>query len=142
MRFLMLMIPAVYQNTGGPKPGPDFAPPAEMVEKMMKFNEKLANAEALIALDGLTPDSMGCRVKFPDGKPTVIDGPFTESKEIIGGYWILRADSKEQVIEWAKECPVMEGDMIEIRQIFEMSDFPEDVQRAADNPVVKAAVEA
>lgn len=141
MRFLMLMIPAVYQNNGGEKPGPGFAPPADMVEKMMAFNERLAQAGALIALDGLQPDTLGARVTYAGGTPKVTDGPFTESKEIVGGYWIIREESLEKAIQWAKEVPALEGDMVEVRQIFEMSEFPEDVQKAAENyPSVKAAV--
>jgi hypothetical protein len=140
MRFMMIMIPQVYQP--GNKVEPDFAPKAEMVEKMMKYNEELAKAGALLALDGLHPISAGARVAFSGGKPKVTDGPFVESKEVIGGFWVIQAKSKQEAIEWAKRIPAEDGDTIEIRQIFEMSDFPEDVQKAADNhPAVRAAVE-
>jgi hypothetical protein len=107
---------------------------------MMKFNEELAKAGALIALDGLHPSSKGARIAFAGGKPKVTDGPFTEAKEVIGGYWMIQAKSKEEAVNWAKRCPAADGDVIEIRQVFEMSDFPPDVQRAADNPTVRAEV--
>jgi hypothetical protein len=138
MRFMMMMIPKVYQSKNVPA---DFAPPADAVEKMMKYNEELAKAGALIALDGLHPIANGFRVSFGGGKPNVTDGPFAETKEVIGGYWMINVESKEKAIEWAKKIPADPGDVIEVRQVFEMEDFPEDVQRAADNPTVNAAVE-
>ena len=143
MKFMMMMIPRVYQpNTpAAEKAGEGFAPPADAVEKMMKFNEELTRAGALIALDGLHPAAKGARVAFSGGKPKVTDGPFIESKEVIGGYWIIQAKSKEEAVEWARRCPAANGDVIEIRQVFEMSDFPADVQKAADNPTVRAQVE-
>ena len=143
MKFMMMMIPRVYQpNTpAAEKAGEGFAPPADAVEKMMKFNEELTRAGALIALDGLHPAAKGARVAFSGGKPKVTDGPFIESKEVIGGYWIIQAKSKEEAVEWARRCPAADGDVIEIRQVFEMSDFPADVQKAADNPTVRAQVE-
>jgi len=143
MRFMMMMIPRVYQPDAPPgeKAGEGFAPPAEAVAKMMKFNEELANAGALIALDGLHPSSKGARVAFAGGKPKVTDGPFTEAKEVIGGYWMIQAKSKEEAVEWAKRCPASDGDVIEVRQVFEMADFPPDVRKAADNPTVRARIE-
>lgn len=143
MRFMMFMIPRVYQpdTPPGQRAGEGFAPPAEAVAKMMKFNEELAKAGALIALDGLHPSSKGARVTFKGGKPTVTDGPFIEAKEVIGGYWMIQVKSKEEAIEWAKRCPASDGDVIEIRQVFEMSDFPSDVQKAADNPTVRSQLE-
>jgi|SRR5690625_306607 len=142
MKFMMFMIPNVYQpNTPeGEEAGDEFAPPADDVEKMMKFNEELAQSGALISLDGLHPPTRGARVSFREDSPTVTDGPFAEVKEVIGGYWIIDVKSKEEAIEWAKKCPVAKGDVIEIRQIFQEEDFPEDVKRAADNPAVKEAV--
>lgn len=139
MRFIMFMIPDVYQ--GGKKLPPNFAPPADAVEQMMKYNERLAKAGALIALDGLHPIDKGARVSFAKGKPAVTDGPFIESKEVFGGYWIIKAKSKEEAVQWAKEVPAEPGDTIEIRQIFDMEDFPADVQKAADNAAVNAALE-
>ena len=115
-------------------------PDAKMVEEMMIYNEKLAKAGALIALDGLHPTSKGARIQFTGGKTTVTDGPFAESKEIIGGYWIINVKSKQEAIDWAKQVPVVDA-TIDLRQIFEMSDFPEDVQKAADNPAVREQLE-
>ena len=143
MRFMMLMIPRVYQpdTPPGERAGEGFAPPAEAVAKMRKFNEELTKVGALISLDGLHPGSKGARVSFAGGKPKVTDGPFIETKEVIGGYWMIQAKSKEEAVGWAKRCPAADGDVIEIRQVFEMSDFPADVQKTADNPTVRAQVE-
>jgi hypothetical protein len=107
-------------------------PDAKSVEAMMKYNESLQKAGVLLALDGLHPPSMGVRVAFPGGKPNVTDGPFAEAKEVIGGYWMIQVRSKEEAIEWAKRCPASENEVIEIRQVQEMSDFPADVQKAAE----------
>lgn len=142
MRFMMFMIPKVYQpdTPTSERAGEGFAPPADAVEQMMKFNEELTKAGALISLDGLHPASKGARVAFSRRKPTVIDGPLTKAKEVIGGYWMIEAKSKQEAVEWAKRVPAAEGDVIEVRQVFEMSDFPADVQKAADSPSVKAQV--
>lgn len=141
MRFMMMMIPGVYQGVQGQKAGKDFAPPKEGVEKMMKFNEDLAKAGALIALDGLHPPVSGARVSFRGGKSTVVDGPFAESKEVLGGYWIIKTKSRQEAIEWAKKVPAEQDDVIEIRQIFDMEDFPEDVRKAGENKTVQAEIE-
>jgi hypothetical protein len=98
---------------------------------MMKYNESLQKAGVLLALDGLHPPSMGARVSFPGGKATVKDGPFAEAKEVVGGYWMIEVRSKEEAIEWARRCPASENEVIEVRQVQEMSDFPPDVQAAA-----------
>lgn len=143
MRFMMLMIPKVYQPDAPPgqRAEDGFTPPAEAVEKMMKFNEELARAGALISLDGLHPSSRGARVAFSDGKPRVTDGPFTESKEVIGGYWMIQAQSKEEAVNWARRVPAEDGDIIEVRQVFEMEELPEDVQDVAGEfPEVKEQV--
>lgn len=141
MKFMMMMIPRVYQpdTPAAERAGEGFTPPADAVAKMMKFNEELAKAGALIGLDGLHPTSKGARVSFAGGRSKVTDGPFIESKEVIGGYWLIQAKSKEEAVQWATRCPAAEGDVIEIRQVFEMSDFPDDVKQAADNPTVRAA---
>jgi hypothetical protein len=97
----------------------------------MKYNESLQKAGVLLALDGLHPPSMGARVSFAGGKPKVTDGPFTEAKEVLGGYWMIQVKSKEEAIEWASRCPGGENEIIEIRQVQEFSDFPPDVQEAA-----------
>ncbi len=126
MRFMMLMIPKGYEEAA-----PGTAPDAKAVEAMMKYNESLQKAGVLLALDGLHPPSTGARVSFPGGKPKVTDGPFAEAKEVIGGYWMIEAKSKAEAVEWAKRCPAGENEVIEIRQVQEMSDFPADVQIAA-----------
>src|SRR5215210_7598977 len=126
MRFMMLMIPKGYEQAT-----PGTAPAAEAVAAMMKYNESLQKAGVLLALDGLHPPSMGARVSFAGGKPKVTDGPFTEAKEVLGGYWMIQVKSKEEAIEWAARCPAGEHEVIEVRQVQEMSDFPADVQAAA-----------
>jgi hypothetical protein len=140
MRFMMLMIPGVYQGSRGREVGADFTPDAEAVERMTRYNEDLAKAGALITLDGLHPPSTGARVSFRNGKPTVTRDPFTESGGILGGYWMINARSLAEAIEWAKRVPAEEDDTIEVRQVFDMSDFPEDVQKAAANSAVLEAV--
>ena len=126
MRFMMLMIPKGYETAA-----PGSAPPADRVGPMMKYNEALQKAGVLLALDGLHPPSMGARVSFAGGKPLVTDGPFTEAKEVLGGYWMIQVRSKQEAIEWASRCPASENEVIEIRQVQELSDFPADVQKAA-----------
>jgi hypothetical protein len=126
MRFMMLMIPQGYEAAA-----PGTMPPAEAVAAMMRYNEALKEAGVLITLDGLHPPSMGARVSFAGGKPVVTDGPFTEAKEVVGGYWMIEVNSREEAIEWAKKCPASSNEIIEIRQVQEMADFPADVQRAA-----------
>jgi hypothetical protein len=126
MRFMMLMIPKGYESA---EPGVKLD--SARVAEMMKYNEALQKAGVLLALDGLHPPSMGVRVSFAGGKPLVTDGPFAEAKEVLGGYWMIEVGSKEQAIEWAKRCPASENEVIEIRQVQEMSDFRTDVQEAA-----------
>ena len=126
MRFMMLMIPKGYESAA-----PGTMPPADAVAAMMKYNEALKAAGVLITLDGLHPPSMGARVSFAGGKPLVTDGPFTEAKEVLGGYWMIDVASREEAIAWAKKCPAGPNEVIEIRQVQEMADFPEDVQQAA-----------
>ena len=86
----------------------------------------------LLSLDGLHPPSVGARVSFTGGKPTVTDGPFIEAKEVLGGYWMIQVKSKQEAIEWASRCPASDNETIEIRQVFEMADFPADVQKMAE----------
>ena len=140
MRFVVFMIPRVYQPDTPPdqRAGEGFTPPADAVAKMMKFNEELAKDGALVSIDGLHPLAKGARLAFSQGKSTVTDGPFVEAKEVVGGFWMIQANSKAQAIEWMKRCPAAEGDVIEIRQVFEVSDFPPDVKEAAENPTVRA----
>ncbi|MEO8132619.1 MAG: YciI family protein [Betaproteobacteria bacterium] len=126
MRFMMLMIPKGYESAPA-----GTMPPADAVAAMMKYNESLQKAGVLLALDGLHPPAMGARVLFDGGKPRVTDGPFAEAKEVLGGYWMIQVKSKDEAIEWAKRCPASANEMIEVRQVQEMSDFPPDVQAAA-----------
>jgi hypothetical protein len=127
MRFMMMAIPEGYGSAA-----PDAAPSAEAVAKMMEYNKSLQKAGVLLALDGLFPPSTGARISYMDGNPTVTDGPFAESKEVIGGYWIIQVRSREEAIEWAKRAPMSNNERIEVRRIHEMSDFPEGVQKAAE----------
>jgi hypothetical protein len=126
MRFMMLMIPHGYETAS-----PDVQLDPERVAAMMRYNEELKNAGVLITLDGLHPPSMGARVSFASGEPVVTDGPFTEAKEVLGGYWMIDVASRAEAIAWAKKCPGSASEIIEIRQVQEMADFSEEVQRAA-----------
>ena len=123
MRFMMIMIPNEAAEAG-------VLPDPEFFAAMMKFNEDLQKAGALLSLDGLQPSSEGARVAFRGKTPIVMDGPFTESKDVIGGFWMIQAGSKAEAVEWAKRCPAAEGDVIEVRQVQEFSDFPEEVIEA------------
>src|SRR5882762_6714197 len=129
MRFMVLMIPGVYQ--GGRKVDSNFVPDAEKMKRMGQFNDELKKAVTLISLDGLQPLTKGARLAFSKGSVQVTDGPFVEAKEVLGGYWMLEAKSKEEVVNWMKRCPADDGDVIEIRQVFELTDFPIKVQDAA-----------
>jgi PhnB protein len=136
MRFMMLMIPKGYETA---EPGIKLDP--KRVEEMMKYNEALQKAGVLLALDGLHPPSSGARVSFAGGTPTVTDGPFIEAKEVLGGYWMIQVNSREEAIEWAKRCPGSDNETIEIRQVQEMSDYDEDVKKAAAKfPDIQASV--
>ncbi len=90
---------------------------------MGRCNEEMGKAVQVLSLNGLRPLSAGARVSFDDDQPTLTDGPFVETKEVLGGYWLIEADSKEEVVKWALQCPAEKGDVIEIRQIFDLSDF-------------------
>ena len=120
MRFMMLMIPKGYETAA-----PGTMPDTKAVAAMMKYNEELVKAGVLLGMEGLQPSSKGARVRFSGAKRTVIDGPFTETKELIAGYWLFQTKSLEEAIDWVKRCPnPLEGDSeIEIRQVFEASDF-------------------
>lgn len=122
MRYMLLMIPGVYQP-GGPGSedvDEDFTPPADGVAEMMKFNEAMAKAGILREAEGLRPLVTGARVVFGDGEPSVTDGPYIETKEVLGGFWIIDVDSKQDAIDWVRKCPANGGDVIEIRPIFEL----------------------
>jgi hypothetical protein len=126
MRFMMLMIPKGYDQAA-----PGAMPDPKAVAAMMKYNESLQKAGVLLALDGLRPPSAGARVYFQGGKAKVTDGPFVEAKEVIGGYWMIQVKSREEAIEWASRCPASDNEVIEVRQVYEMSEFPPEVQEAA-----------
>jgi hypothetical protein len=125
MRFMMIMYP---KNYGTAKPGT--APDFKDMEKMGAYNEDLGKAGVLRALDGLTPPAtMSARVTFKGGKSTVTDGPFTEAKEVVGGYWVIEVNSPEEAIEWASRIPGKDDEMVEVRRFFDLTDFPEDIQK-------------
>ena len=126
MRFMMLIIPRGYEQT---RPGT--MPDPNSVAAMMKHNELFEKAGVLLTLDGLHPPSMGARVSFSGGKPKVTEGPFAETKEAIGGYWMIQVKSKQEAIEWASRCPASDNEVVEVRQVQEFTDFPADVQEAA-----------
>lgn len=126
MRFMLLVIPKAYEHADA-----DFVPPADLVAKMTKFNESMVKAGIVLGMDGLHPPAKAARVAFGGGKPRVIDGPFAEAKELVGGFWMIQVRSREEAIEWAKRAPMLDGDIIEVRQVQELDEFPEDVRRAA-----------
>ena len=125
MRFMMFIYPAISDDEWEPTP--------EAVAAMSKYNEELTKAGVLLALDGLHPSSEGIRVSrpVPGGSATVTDGPFSEAKEVVGGYWIIQAKSREEAIEWASRCPIGGETFVELRRIYEMSDFSPELQEAA-----------
>jgi len=124
MRFMLMVL---YESVA-----PHAIPTPEAAAKMMEYNKALQKAGVLLALDGLFPPSTGARISYADGKPTVKVGPFAETKEVIGGYWIIQVRSREEAIEWAKRAPMSNNDVIEVRQIHEMPDFTQDVQKVAE----------
>ena len=126
MRFMMLMIPKGYESAAA-----GTMPSADAVAAMMKYNEELQKAGVLLSLEGLHPPAMGARVSFEGGRPHVSDGPFAEAKEVLGGYWMIQVKSREEAIAWASRCPASENEVIEVRQVQEFADFPDDVQEAA-----------
>ncbi len=120
MKFMMLMIPRIYQPSTpeSERAGEGFAPNREEMEAMGRFNDELEKAGLLLDCNGFHPITKGARVSFADGKATVIDGSAIQTPEVVGGYWLVEAGSKEELIEWMKRCPAMNGDVIEIRPIF------------------------
>ena len=121
MRFMMIVKASKESEAG-------VMPSEELIGAMTKYNEELMKAGVLLDLSGLKPTSAGARVSFSQGKPKVIDGPFTETKELIAGYWLIQVKSREEAMEWAKRVPAPHGrdqeGEIEIRQLFEVDDFP------------------
>jgi hypothetical protein len=116
MRF-MILVKADKSSEAG------VLPDKEILTEMGKFNEQLVKAGVMLAGEGLQPSSKGARVRFSGGKQTVIDGPFTEAKELIAGFWLWQVKSKEEAIEWLKRAPFGGGTEVEIRQVFEAEDF-------------------
>src|SRR5262249_23507462 len=109
MRFMMLMIPKGYEQAA-----PDAVPSKEAGDAVMKYKAELSKAGMLRALDGLPPPAVGARISFKQGKATATDGPFTEAKEVLGGYWMIQAKSKAEAVAWALKCPANDGDIIEV----------------------------
>src|SRR3954464_7578786 len=119
-RFMLFMYPNITDDEYAEGPS------VEAVEAMTAYNEALTQAGALLAADGLHGEAS--RVSSSG----VTDGPFSEAKELVGGYWIIQAKDREEAVEWARRCPMGDGPFIEVRQIYELSEFPEDIQAAAD----------
>jgi hypothetical protein len=126
MRFMMIQFPKVYETA---KSGwvPDF----KAMERMGKYNEELGKAGVLLALDGLTPPAtMSARVTFKGGKSKVTDGPFPETKEVVGGFWIIQVKSREEALEWASRIPGSDDEMVvEVRRLFDLTDFDPETQK-------------
>jgi hypothetical protein len=126
MRFMMIQFPKVYETA---KAGwvPDF----KEMEEMGKYNDELGKAGVLLALDGLTPPAtMSARVTFKGGKAKVTDGPFPETKEVVGGFWIIQVKSREEALEWASRIPAKDDEMVvEVRRLFDMTDFDPETQK-------------
>jgi len=125
MRFMMFMYPEIDEA--------DWNPTAEAIEAMTRYNLELRDAGMLLALDGLMPPSDGSSIVFEGGESRVVDGPFAEAKEVVGGYWIIRAGSTEEALEWAKRCPGVDC-RVEVRPIWELEDedFPPEIGEAYD----------
>ena len=124
MRF-MVIVKATQESEAG------VLPDAKLITEMGKFNEELSKAGVMLAGEGLQSSSKGARVRISGDKRTVTDGPFPETKELVAGFWIWQVKSKEEAIEWAKRAPMGDNEIIEVRQVQEMEDFPADVRAAA-----------
>jgi hypothetical protein len=125
MRFMMFIYPPSNLSDE------DLVPGVEVVEMMNRYNEELTKAGVLLALDGLHPASMGARITYDaDNRPIVTDGPFAEAKEVVGGYWIIQTKTREEAMEWAKRAPLGGDTILELRQIWELTDLPPEVQEA------------
>jgi hypothetical protein len=124
MRFMMVIF---RENYASDKPA-EIKDRAAFAE-MGKYNDQLKKAGILLAMDGLTPPSMGARLTYKDGKPKITDGPFTEAKEVIAGYWMIEVKSREEALEWASRIPCMGEGMVEVRRVAEIADFDEDIQK-------------
>lgn len=120
MRF-MVLVPGDEASERGEMPS------TELLEEMTKYNEELVKAGVMLAGDGLKPTSEAVKVRFDGGQTTVIDGPFTESKELVAGYWVWECSSREEAVEWLKRAPFDEGAEIQLRPIFELDDFGDEM---------------
>jgi hypothetical protein len=126
MRFMMIMFPG---HEGYPGNQAGNVPDVKHFEDMGKYNEQLQKAGVLLALDGLTPPSIGAQVTFKSGKSKVSDGPFPEAKEVVGGYWMIEVKSREEALQWASRIPGTDNERVEVRQVAEISDFDEEIQK-------------
>src|SRR6187399_3726089 len=115
MRF-MLIVKASKESEAG------VLPTGKELAEMGKFNEQMVKNGMMLAGEGLQASSKGARITFKGGKPTVVDGPFAETKELVAGFWLIQAKSKEEAVEWARRAPFVDGE-IEVRQVFELEDF-------------------
>ena len=134
MRFMMIMFPPKRAETGV------MPEDTKIFEEMNRYNEELQKAGVLLALDGLQPTSKGARLVLDNGKKKLVDGPFTESKEIVGGYWMIQVRSRDEALAWLQKVPLEPGSFVELRQVFELSDFPEAMQKIAE-PLAKTRAE-
>ncbi len=138
MRFMMVILRSDW---------PDTNKPAEIKDKaafleMGKYNDQLKKAGILLAMDGLTPPSMGARLTYKDGKSKITDGPFPEAKEVIAGYWMIEVKSREEALEWASRIPCMDGTgVIEVRRVVEIADFDPDIQKKFADSGAKLGVQ-
>ena len=139
MRFVMLMYPGPAAETER-SPVPDTPEGQKLLTDMMAFNQRLVDAGMMLGGEGLKPTRHGARVKFAGGgKTAVVDGPFTETKEVLGGYWMIDVASRAEAIAWATRCPASSNEIIEVRQVQEIADFPSDVQAVLEEyPALKA----
>ncbi len=119
MRF-MIIVKANAESEAG------IMPPSEAIAAMGRFNEELINAGVLLAAEGLAASSQGAKVKFKDGKSTVVDGPFAEAKELVAGFWIIQVKSLDEALAWARKAPMGDGAELEVRRAHDPSDFVED----------------
>lgn len=124
MRF-MLLVKANKDSEAG------VLPDEKILSEMGKFNEEMVNAGVMLAGEGLQPSSKGARIAYAGAKRTITDGPFTETKELLAGFWLIRVKSREEAIDWAKRAPFQDGE-VEVRQVFELEDFPVDPQERPD----------
>ena len=128
MRFMMLVYPKGYEN-GAPEAVPD----AKHVIEMGKYNQELTDAGVLRAMDGLDSPVRGARVTFDTGKAVVRDGPFAEAKEVLGGFWVIEVNSREEAIGWAKRAPMTADEFIEVRKVHDYADWPDEVKKEIEN---------